>query len=601
MSVGQFEVAQAYAKTAQSTVEAGPMLLVRLYDRLAHELELAKELILAQDPIRSQRLPAARPEDRARPAVQFGSGRIRGRPDVAAAVQHPGRAAGEGQLVQRRRPHRACANKSSPLCGRRGPRPCPARCKGAPPVPSSWDDYFDVLAEYLQSVGVAVAVGRAAAVPPAWPPAPVDRSPRLTKPSWTRRPALVRSMVEVTERRRDDVARRLRSMRRRDDRPHHRTGSSHQLRAIAVGLPGGHIALAASAQVELLAAKSLMGAAAPLARSSAATARRAVAHRLPHAPHRRGGRRPGVAGARQPSRGARGGPSPWSPIIRHQTGSLCERPSCGSPAGSASIVLSRLVISSWPATGPRSFWPATWVSPRSSISSRGTSTSTTTSATGCGRWSPRRCGPPIGRWPPVKRPSAPWPSATESPPNGWTTRSTSTCSARPIDPPGERCSSLVGTARVAKVSTWPARWPSDWRPSHPDVGVVWVTPSPPLHGPLGEVVVSPSQPQLAQRYREATVFVGVSRYESFSLAPLEAMASGTAVVSVANSGVQAYARHGENCFWSPSTMGRRCWPPRVGSSTTTVWPPACGPAAWSRPEPIRGPGSPGGCWPATGR
>jgi flagellar protein FliS len=53
MSVGQFEVAQAYAKTAQSTVDAGPTLLVRLYDRLAHELELAKELIQAHEPLRA--------------------------------------------------------------------------------------------------------------------------------------------------------------------------------------------------------------------------------------------------------------------------------------------------------------------------------------------------------------------------------------------------------------------------------------------------------------------------------------------------------------------------------------------------------------------
>jgi len=53
MTVGQFEVAQAYAKTAQSTVEAGPLLLVRLYDRLAHELQLAKEFIGVGDPMRA--------------------------------------------------------------------------------------------------------------------------------------------------------------------------------------------------------------------------------------------------------------------------------------------------------------------------------------------------------------------------------------------------------------------------------------------------------------------------------------------------------------------------------------------------------------------
>ena len=53
MTIGQYEVAQAYEKTARSTVETGPLLLVRLYDRLTHELELAKEFIQAKDPMRA--------------------------------------------------------------------------------------------------------------------------------------------------------------------------------------------------------------------------------------------------------------------------------------------------------------------------------------------------------------------------------------------------------------------------------------------------------------------------------------------------------------------------------------------------------------------
>jgi flagellar secretion chaperone FliS len=53
MPIGQTDVAEAYARTAQSTVEAGPMLLVRLYDRLAHELELGKEFIQAGDAYRA--------------------------------------------------------------------------------------------------------------------------------------------------------------------------------------------------------------------------------------------------------------------------------------------------------------------------------------------------------------------------------------------------------------------------------------------------------------------------------------------------------------------------------------------------------------------
>jgi len=87
--------------------------------------------------------------------------------------------------------------------------------------------------------------------------------------------------------------------------------------------------------------------------------------------------------------------------------------------------------------------------------------------------------------------------------------------------------------------------------SHPDLGVVWVTPSAPVAGPLGEVVVSPSQEDLARRYREATVYVGASRYESFPLPPLEAMASGVPVVSTANAGVLSYAVDGDNCLLAP--------------------------------------------------
>lgn len=49
MTSARDHVAQAYTRTAQRTVDAGPTLLVRLYDRLAHELELAKEFIAAGD------------------------------------------------------------------------------------------------------------------------------------------------------------------------------------------------------------------------------------------------------------------------------------------------------------------------------------------------------------------------------------------------------------------------------------------------------------------------------------------------------------------------------------------------------------------------
>ncbi|HLI15978.1 MAG TPA: glycosyltransferase family 4 protein [Acidimicrobiales bacterium] len=87
--------------------------------------------------------------------------------------------------------------------------------------------------------------------------------------------------------------------------------------------------------------------------------------------------------------------------------------------------------------------------------------------------------------------------------------------------------------------------------SHPAARVVWVTPRPPCHGPLGETVVDPDADRLARLYREADVYVCVSRYESFPLPPLEAMASGAAVVSTANGGIAAFGRHNENCLIVP--------------------------------------------------
>jgi len=49
MALTEQDVADAYSNTAAKTVNAGPMLVVRLYDRLAHDVELAKEYIAAAD------------------------------------------------------------------------------------------------------------------------------------------------------------------------------------------------------------------------------------------------------------------------------------------------------------------------------------------------------------------------------------------------------------------------------------------------------------------------------------------------------------------------------------------------------------------------
>ena len=42
MALTEQDVANAYSDTAAKTVSSGPMLIVRLYERLAHDVELAR-------------------------------------------------------------------------------------------------------------------------------------------------------------------------------------------------------------------------------------------------------------------------------------------------------------------------------------------------------------------------------------------------------------------------------------------------------------------------------------------------------------------------------------------------------------------------------
>jgi len=63
-----------------------------------------------------------------------------------------------------------------------------------------------------------------------------------------------------------------------------------------------------------------------------------------------------------------------------------------------------------------------------------------------------------------------------------------------------------------------------------------------------EQYVRPSQEKLAELYRNADVFLSTSLYESFPLPPMEAMASGTAVISTDNGGIMNYAEPGHNCI-----------------------------------------------------
>jgi len=63
-----------------------------------------------------------------------------------------------------------------------------------------------------------------------------------------------------------------------------------------------------------------------------------------------------------------------------------------------------------------------------------------------------------------------------------------------------------------------------------------------------EVFVMPTQKKLAELYRNADVYLSTSLYESFPLPPIEAMASGTAVLATDNGGINTYAEPGNNCL-----------------------------------------------------
>jgi len=89
-----------------------------------------------------------------------------------------------------------------------------------------------------------------------------------------------------------------------------------------------------------------------------------------------------------------------------------------------------------------------------------------------------------------------------------------------------------------------------WR-IYPNFEVHWVCQvSPKVYGisfPL-KIVLNPPQDELARYYREATVFLFTSWYEGFGLPPLEAMASGTAVVATDCGGIRTYAQEGYNAL-----------------------------------------------------
>ncbi len=67
-----------------------------------------------------------------------------------------------------------------------------------------------------------------------------------------------------------------------------------------------------------------------------------------------------------------------------------------------------------------------------------------------------------------------------------------------------------------------------------------------------EIFKRPSQDYLAKLYRNAGIYVFSSLYEGFGMPPLEAMASGTAVVCTHCGGAAEYAIHGYNALMVPA-------------------------------------------------
>ncbi|MEJ7787155.1 MAG: glycosyltransferase family 4 protein, partial [Solirubrobacteraceae bacterium] len=66
-------------------------------------------------------------------------------------------------------------------------------------------------------------------------------------------------------------------------------------------------------------------------------------------------------------------------------------------------------------------------------------------------------------------------------------------------------------------------------------------------------VTAPSDEEVNALFNEATVFLQTSRHEGFALPPLEAMATGGAVICTDAHGNRDFCRDGENCLMPEPT------------------------------------------------
>lgn len=84
-----------------------------------------------------------------------------------------------------------------------------------------------------------------------------------------------------------------------------------------------------------------------------------------------------------------------------------------------------------------------------------------------------------------------------------------------------------------------------------DFDVLWITQSQPENCPdYIDVAINPPQDKIPELYRKSDIYICGSYYEACSLPPLEAMASGCAVITTRCGGIDEYAKEGYNCLMS---------------------------------------------------
>ncbi|MDR0268704.1 glycosyltransferase family 4 protein [Paenibacillus sp.] len=91
------------------------------------------------------------------------------------------------------------------------------------------------------------------------------------------------------------------------------------------------------------------------------------------------------------------------------------------------------------------------------------------------------------------------------------------------------------------------------REYYPEMELYWINPKNPSEAWIStadQVFVNPPQDKIAELFRNATLFVSASEFESFSLPVLEAMATGCPVVSTNNAGVLEYGIDNGNIIFS---------------------------------------------------